>query len=171
MKRFYLIIFTFLFTATNLYSQQTPDPPEALRGYVFYNNAVYLSWEYSGSNLDGFRVFFSQLPDTTKILARTLPANQLATFVENLNPGSTYDFWIVAFNQYGQSELSEPVRLTLPTVISGTPDPPTNLIVKDFTENSVTIGWQDNSNNELGFKIAKSEAVDSNFVIIDSVGY
>lgn len=36
---------------------------------------------------------------------------------------------------------------------SGTPAPPSNLHVTAVTQNSITLSWQDNSNNEQGFKV------------------
>lgn len=170
MRTILLILISFLISAPAVQSQSVPEPPEGFRVYVFYNDAVYTSWEVASTNHEGFRIFYSITPDTTKILARTVPAHQLSAFVENLTPGTTYDFCVAAFNSFGQSDYSNSIQITLPFVINGTPDPPTNLKLLEYTDTTVTIGWEDNSFNELGFKIAMSESVDTNFFITDSVG-
>lgn len=168
MNKILLLLFVLIFALPTLQAQ-VPDPPEAFRVYVFYNNSVYCSWEADSNSQDGFRIFYSLPPDTNKVLAKTVPGNQLSSFVDNLTPGTTYDFCIAAFNSTGQSAYSDVYRITLPFVIVGTPDPPTNLQVLAYTDTTVTIGWEDNSFNEHGFKIAKSINVDTNFFIRDSV--
>lgn len=52
------------------------------------------------------------------------------------------------------------------------PAMPTNLIISNSTMNSLTLSWQDNSNNESGFKIYRWGYDDTtwNFYYLDSVG-
>ena len=71
---------------------------------------------------------------------------------------------------YGLSDNSNIAVETTPEYyLHGTPEPPSDLFILNQSQKEVTIQWQDNSNNELGFKIARKEMGAPYFEIIDSV--
>jgi hypothetical protein len=80
-------------------------------------------------------------------------ANITSYTATDLNPDTQYCYYVTAFNDAGESTWSsnEACATTLP--ISESPDPPSGLTVSNTTQDSITLMWQDNSNNENGFKI------------------
>lgn len=83
--------------------------------------------------------------------------------------GRVYYFRVYGYNgslRSGYSNVASAVLEGDPGVI---PAIPTNLQVTEITANSIRINWQDNSNNEKGFIIARKRQIDSFYQYIDTV--
>ena len=77
-------------------------------------------------------------------------------------------FWSDACNPHCPND--ERPRLRVEYEVSSTPTAPSDLTVGNATSNSLTLNWQDNSNNEDGFKIYRWDGDANAFLYYDSVG-
>lgn len=147
---------------------QVPAAPSNLTAVAIYNDQIKLNWNDNSGNENGFKILRVVSQGVTQLIG-TAGANQTQFYVFGLTPNTTYTFVVQSYNTYGNSPFSNEATATTPYNQAGTPNPPSNLVLIETTVNSVTIGWQDHANNELGFKIARKLPSDTNYVIIDSV--
>jgi titin len=82
-------------------------------------------------------------------------AADIAAFSDtNVVPGSSYLYQVYAFNANGNSSSSNSVQADVPNVI---PADPTNLSATTVASTQTNLAWTDNSNNEDGFRIERSD--------------
>jgi hypothetical protein len=72
--------------------------------------------------------------------------------------GFTYTYRVAAFNATGTSAWSDPVPSASVPSDATAPAAPSNLsvVVGSVTRTTLTLAWQDNSNNETGFTIQRA---------------
>ena len=132
-----------------------PQAPEQLTYSDLASNAVRLEWTDRSDNEEGFRLERSQSQDFTPVDTATTAASVTHYQDTNLLPSTDYYFRVQAFNQAGDSAYSNSVHLR-------TPDqpveltPPSALGIDSATTTTLTLVWQDNSDNEQGFRIERS---------------
>jgi fibronectin type 3 domain-containing protein len=74
-----------------------------------------------------------------------------------LSAATSYCYTIVAYdNASNNSSASSPVCVTTLSSSPTDPAPPSDLAVTAVTATLITITWQDNANNELGFQIERA---------------
>jgi len=129
-----------------------PDAPSDLTLEVLSSNEIKLKFTDNSDNEDGFKIERKELGGVyTEI--KTLSAN-INEFIDNVNPNTTYYYRVRAFNTYGFSPYSNEANETTPQ--AGTPpNAPTDLIASASSCNEVVITFEDNSDNEDGFKIER----------------
>ncbi|MBI3911135.1 MAG: fibronectin type III domain-containing protein [Armatimonadetes bacterium] len=98
----------------------------------------------------------SSFPTTLFAFQRLMSFPQVGT--GTINPRSDYGF-------NGQYPLVD----AFITRIANPPLPPSDLAVTNFTETTVGLAWEDNSNNETAFEIERKQE-DGDFVLAGSVG-
>jgi len=115
---------------------------------------VDLAWTDNSANEDGFVIERSDDGGTTWNQAGQSAAG-VATFSDTtVIPGSSYMYQVYAFNTNGNSAPSNSVQADVPNVI---PADPTNLTATTVASTQVDMAWADNSNNEDGFRIERSD--------------
>ena len=89
-------------------------------------------------------------------------AADVATFSDaGLTPGTAYMYRVYAFN-LAVGDSANPTNMLDVTTTTGTPPAaPSNLLVTNRTQSSLTVTWVDNSGNEDGFTV--QIATDKNF--------
>ncbi|NLI55512.1 hypothetical protein GX420_00785, partial [bacterium] len=129
-----------------------PDAPSDLTLEVLSSNEIKLKFTDNSDNEDGFKIERKELGGVyTEI--KTLLVN-INEFIDNVNPNTTYYYRVRAFNTYGFSPYSNEANETTPQ--AGTPpNAPTDLIASASSCNEVVITFEDNSDNEDGFKIER----------------
>ncbi len=135
-----------------------PAPPSGLTATSTAPTSADLRWMDNSTNEDGFKVYRNTTLSTQgAVLVRTLPANTTSYTDTPLTPSTTYYYAVRAFSTAGNSALSNVAQVT---TLSAIPTPPSNLsAVGNPNGNAVPyvdMGWQDNSNNESGFKIYRN---------------
>ncbi|MCP4537500.1 MAG: hypothetical protein GY832_10170 [Chloroflexi bacterium] len=132
---------------TRGFGQQPPATPSNLQATALDSTRIQLTWTDNSDNETGFYIYSSGDH------VATAGPNTTSHIVTGLTPDTQYCYYVTAFNDAGQSisSTSEDCATTLP--ISQFPNAPSNLAVSDTTQDSITWTWQDNSNNEDGFKI------------------
>ena len=130
-----------------------PNPPGNLRDVDKSESYVRLSWIDRSNNEKGFRVFRS-LDGENYIMLYELPENSTTFEDRNLSPGTTYHYYIEAFNDSGSSGRSN----ILVVRTNNINDPPTDLrpvfppngsVNQNFY--SITLRWEarDPNNDSL----------------------
>ena len=132
-----------------------PNAPSdlAVVGYDEATSSATLTWTDNSRNEDRFVIQRSFDGETWTDLAY-LAANVTSCNITALQRGVTYKYRICAENQYGASDWVE-VEYTVPT---GVPAAPSNVTFSEYDEEtrSFVMSWNDNSTNELYFKIEYS---------------
>jgi predicted esterase len=65
--------------------------------------------------------------------------------------------------------LGEPVANATTLPLPGTPAPPTNLVAGGSSFNSITVTWNDQSNDETGFEVYRAAAENGTYILLDTV--
>jgi hypothetical protein len=134
---------------------------------------VTLTWLDDADNEDGFVVLRCTGADCANFgPVGTAPESTgvggTVTFVDPGRVGNTsYSYQVFATNQWGDSPVSNIASLVTPAW----PAAPTNLRRTLLQPTRVVLAWNDNSNNETGFRVERCEgAVCTNFAQIAQVG-
>jgi titin len=133
---------------------QPPAAPDTLDAQYQDGPVIQLTWADNAAGLASFvverstdGVSFSVL--TTVGLGVT-SYDDLAVF-----GGFTYTYRVAAFNANGTSGYSNTASASVPPDATA-PPAPSNLAASNITPTSLTLTWQDNSNNEAGFTFQRA---------------
>jgi len=128
-----------------------PDALEAVREDV---PLIHLQWADNSTDETGFVIERATDGITFAVIATVGPNvityNDLAVL-----GGYTYTYRVAAVNGVGQSAYSNTASATVPPDATP-PAAPSNLSASNVTRTSLTLNWQDNSNNETGFTIQRA---------------
>jgi len=144
-----------------------PNAPTGLNGDIDVANPygqINLSWVDESDNETGFKIE----RDQTQIAIVATNTEQYQD--TGLNPSTSYDYRVRAFNDTGDSDYSNEITVVTgtPGTPSTSPDAPSDLTATaNFDEINLT--WTDNSGNEDGFEIERY--LDSNLDFTDTVGF
>jgi hypothetical protein len=136
-----------------------PLPPTDLSATASVN-AIVLTWDDNSDNEVNFQVERSSGAEAfTQIGTPTA-----ATFSDtDVAPLGSYIYRVRAVNAVGASPYSNHLSVTVPTEL---PDAPTGLFATLINANRIDLAWNDNSDNEDGFRIERQ--VDGGaFVLFD----
>ncbi len=125
--------------------ENKPPKPTALQASVASPTQVDLTWKgWRPPVPDGYYVYRGG----TKIA--TVGAGNRTYTDTGLTTNQQYCYKVSAFNSAGETARSNQACVTVKITL---PDPPSNLTITSRSTNRITIGWQDNTNNEKGFRI------------------
>jgi len=134
---------------------RTPAAPTDLNARATSPNSILLRWVDQTGN-DGFIIERRLSPEEEWSFLDSLEIpNLMSAFDEGLTDETTYYYRIAAYNSYGNSDYSNEASATTP---QDRPARPTNLRMVSATYEAVTLGWDDNSDDELGFKMERRDA-------------
>ncbi len=160
-KYYYRIIINGLYS--NEVSVITPPlyipaiPSGLSASQVNYTSAV-VNWTDQSGNETGFDLERSGPNDFTVKKTFSLPANTVSYTDNELIMNSSYQYRVLAKNNDGKSAYSN--ILEIKTRYIAPPSAPSKLKSTEFTEKSISVTWDDNSNNEDGFLITRSLAAE-----------
>jgi len=128
-----------------------PAAPSALVAVAASGTEIDLTWSDNSYNEGGFIIQRSTDNGTFGQIQET-GANVTTYQDTGLTPGSTFYYRIYATNSIGDSGFTMSVQANTPTP----PVTPTNAHATNVTPTEIDFTWQDNSNNETGFRILRS---------------
>ena len=170
---FFLAVLLILSIILPVYANSVPTPsmPTNLQASASSTTSIDLTWKMYGS-CDGFVIIY--ISDTSGYYITVsgsttiddVTTDHSFSFVD-LMPDTTYQISIFAYND-DPTAPEEPLTLsnirasdTTPKIYEKTfsqiPDPPTDLTGTVISLEAVKITWQDNSNNEAGFKVERRQ--------------
>jgi hypothetical protein len=153
----------------------TPEPtapaaPSGLTAAAVSDTQIELNWRDNSDNEDNFH--FQVSTDGITWTTDIYPARDVTTFlVWWLVPSTTYYFRIRAVNQVGASDWTAAVSETTDAISGDVPDAPTDLVATTASTSQIDLTWTDNSADEDGFAIWRSEGLDERplYTQIDTV--
>jgi len=115
-----------------------------------------LTWVDNSSNEDGFEIHESlDSVDNFGLLLKT-DANENSAILSDKDSQYTYYYRVFSYRGYDHSVSSNIIAMDI--VTNTVPDNPSALNIIEVTESTVTLEWQDNSYDELGFHIERSDS-------------
>ena len=144
-----------------------PSIPSGVTATATSISQVSISWndstDSSGSGLAGYQVY------RNGILVATTTATSYGD--RSLSAATAYCYTIAAYNNAGHNSSASPATCaTTLSPASTPPAAPSNLAVMDATSTSITLDWQDNADNELGFQILRATSPGGPWSVVGTVG-
>jgi hypothetical protein len=136
---------------SNTASIKTPGSllaPNILSAIPVSASQITLTWQNRRTTETGIRIEYSLSPQGPYSLASSVNPDVTTYTHSGLSEGTTYYYRLSTFKDNDTSPYANIYATTLL--------PLPNLQVISTTSSSVILGWQDNSNNETGFKIERS---------------
>ncbi len=123
-----------------------------------------LTWE-SSTYADNYDVYLDKVDATTLV-----SSNQIAAIYDyvNLDASATYYWKVVAKNANGNT-VATGAPWSFTTLALLPPNPPTDLVFSNITNDAMDLSWTQNSDDETGFYIYKS-LNGTTFTQVDAVG-
>ncbi len=143
------------------------DPPEAPTNFTataISSSEILLTWQMNATNNHtGFKIERYATNPNDFTLIGEVAAEKRSFKDTGLTPNRTYVYHICAIYEDGDSKWSDEASATTPDVV---PTDPTNLTGTLMANDEIRLSWQDSSNNEIGFKIERSESDNTHFSLI-----
>lgn len=128
-----------------------PPSPPSLYAYPLGPDEVGIYWTDTSDNESGFRIQRQVAGQDFSTIA-TVPAGTTSYSDSGLSPNTTYCYRVVAYNAAGEA-ISNVYCVTTP---NAPPAAPSELVAR-ATTSEIYLTWQDNSENEEGFVIERSQ--------------
>lgn len=144
-----------------------PQKPTDLTATAVSSSEIQLEWKDNSTDETGFKIE-RKLHSSGSWKEIAQPSANTRTYKDtNLDSNTTYDYRIRAYNNYGDSDYSNVASATTSAAI---PQAPTNLAATALSSTQITLTWQDNSTNELGFKVERRKGLSGDWSEIVSLG-
>lgn len=133
----------------------TPLRPTDLAAEALAPRRVELSWSDNSDNEQGFGIERRTTLSEWEIIDSTCAnEREVCRHIDiSVESRTTYYYRVFGYNRFGNSRFSNEAEVTTPQPV---PNRPTNLQATEVTFRSVTMEWQDNSEDELGFRLERS---------------
>jgi hypothetical protein len=146
-----VILFSCLIVSTGWAETEPPVKPTGLTIEAdFAAPMIKLTWNDNSDNETGFIIerggSYAQL--------NYVDSNITTYYDREIFTDTEYSYRVKAYNDTGESRPSNQVSATVP----GIPDAPSYLEATAVSPSQVNLTWEDNSDNETGFKIERKEA-------------
>jgi len=129
-----------------------PVAPSNLAATAVSSSQINLTWGDNSNNEQGFKIQRKTGTSGTWLQIATVAANVRSYQNTGLLPNTTYYYRVFAYNTAGDSPYSNTASAATPDVA---PAPPSNLTAGVLSSSQINLAWNDNSNNEQGFKIER----------------
>jgi hypothetical protein len=128
-----------------------PSGPAALSAQAISDSTIILGWVDIDNQEDGFKIRRATSPSGPWTVIATAGRNTSGYTDTTAKPQTTYYYKVRAFNEFGQSPWVGPVSAK--TANDGAPVAPSDLTATEVSGPKVSLSWDDNSDNEILFKI------------------
>ncbi|MDI6788407.1 MAG: fibronectin type III domain-containing protein, partial [Planctomycetota bacterium] len=133
----------------------SPARPLNLTATATSLSQIRLQWSDDSNNETGFRIERKIGLAGTYELLTNVSANSTSFLNTGITTGTTYYYRIRAYNIAGPSDWSNEASVAMPVA----PTAPGNLSINLISSSRADLLWNDNSDNEDGFKIERKVAV------------
>jgi chitodextrinase len=131
-----------------------PAAPGALTAQAASSSAIDLAWQDNSSDETSFRV--EELVNGAYQEVQVLAAGTTRVQIGGLTAATSYSFRVRAANAAGSSAYSNTASATTqaaPPPPAATPAAPTSLTAQAASSTAINLAWQDNSTNEITFRV------------------
>jgi hypothetical protein len=129
-------------------------------------NKINLGWHDNSNNESGFKIECKIGAATTWNQIASVAANSTSYSHLNLTATTNYTYRVRAYTGKVYSSYSDEAEAATPSPLNA----PGNLSADPVAWNQIDLSWQDNSNNETGYKIECKAGSSTTWVQIDTVG-
>ncbi|OPX85469.1 MAG: Exoglucanase B precursor [Pelotomaculum sp. PtaB.Bin104] len=136
-------------------SGAVPEAPSELSATAASASRINLTWEDNSNNETGFKIERKRSGGTYNQIA-TVGANVTTYTDSSLSDDIRYYYRVRAYNAYGNSDYSDEDSAI--TTDGDEPEAPSDLSATALSSSRIKITWEDNSNNETGFKIERKRS-------------
>jgi transcriptional regulator CtsR len=140
-----------------------PAAPSNLTAKIVSKSIIELSWTDKADNEEGFKIE-RKVKGGSYSQIGTVGRNVTKYTSTGLSANKTYYFRVRAYNASGNSSFSNEVSVT-----TSAPSAPSNLKAERRSNTVIDLEWNDNSDNETGFKIERKKE-GGKYAQIDTVG-
>jgi len=130
-----------------------PPAPINLTATAQSSTEILLSWTDASANESGFDIYES-LDGADFSLIGTVGPDVTTALVTDLQPSTTYHYFVQAFNGAGVAD-SDPAYAMTPEP-PPVPIAPSGLVAAPWSDSEVKLDWIDESSDETGFVIERS---------------
>ncbi|XP_029299377.1 tenascin-X-like isoform X2 [Cottoperca gobio] len=127
--------------------------PTNLRVVKTTSTSAVVQWEHSQGEIDRYRLTVTPSDKAGRSQELTVPAGQDSAHIQQLEAGRSYAIILMA--EKGTSR-SKPAT----TQVTPGPEPPTDIIFSEVTENSLTVSWTKPNTPISGFKVTYTNTED-----------
>ena len=153
-----------------------PNGPFGLVALGLSSTEINLYWHSNSSNESGFAVERSSDGGSFTVVA-TLPAGTTTYPDTDLDPSTTYQYRVRAFNSMGNSSYTGVAMATtlksgataIPAPVgtpTSVPNGPIALSTTPYGSTQINLTWHDNANNEAGYAVERSEGTSDVWTVI-----
>jgi predicted phage tail protein len=149
---------------SNTVELHTPDDvvvlpsPTALGLEETTTSSIRMSWQDNSDNEDGFNVEYSTDGGKTFAPVGTTPVDENFYTHTGLPPDTTYHYRVNAYKGEQTSDYSNALEAKTDPQLSSVPSAPTMLEAPNVQTHRITLTWEDNSDNEDGFRLERAES-------------
>lgn len=141
------------------------NPPSDLSYTYISRTSATLKWKDNSSDENGFQIERRIGVDGEWRVLYWTSRNSTSYTVYNLDPNIDYYFRVRAYIYSGNaSSVSEEILVS-----TALPTAPSNVSAQSVSTSQVKITWQDNSDNEKGFRILRRPTTSSTFTALATV--
>jgi hypothetical protein len=162
------IIITQLLLEVDVFEYLPPTVPSDLTATATSTSNISLGWVDNSSDEIKFKIYRSLDGETYELLA-TINENITSHQDDTCSAETKYWYKVSALGEYLESDYTEVAYATTKAVA------PSDLTATAFDTETINLSWTDNSNNETGFSIQRSEDnvtfADLDTVIADEESY
>jgi hypothetical protein len=134
-----------------------PLSPSDLAYSVVSSTEIDLNWTDNSLDETAFRIYADSGATGENYKQLGIVGSNVTTFqATGLNPGTTYGFYVRAFNAYGGSLRTDIVEATTNGSSGNPPAAPSGLTASVVSASEIDLYWTDNSDDESGFRIQRS---------------
>jgi len=155
------------FDTLDYYLSSIPDAPTDLLASTVDASTLQLSWTEHSANETGYLVERSFSSGAGFSQIAVLTTNTTSYTDNGLTDGTEYFYRVRAYNDNGSSAYSNESSAT---TLFTPPLAPSNLTFGPITTSSIQLNWNDNSDNEDGFRISQSSTLNGTYIIVGTVG-
>ncbi len=145
----------------------SPDAPTNLNASAVSSTQIALAWQDNADNESGFKIE-RHAGDNNFVEVASVGQNVTSFTDVSLTPGTSYTYRVLAYNSAGESGFSNESSATTDAP-PPPPDAPSNLAAAANGSTEIDLSWNDNANDEDGFKIER-HAGDGNFAEVAQLG-
>jgi len=143
-----------------------PNPPSNLQATSISSSQIDLVWQDNSDDETKFEVWRKVAGGVWGLVAE-LNANLTSFSDTGLAPDTEYFYQVRACNSAGCSSFSEVANATTQSAPLSAPNAPSGLSASALSSSQILLTWQDNSDDEEGFKIERDDG--SGFIEIATV--
>jgi transcriptional regulator CtsR len=140
--------------ANAITGKAVPNAPEDLEAVSISTSKIKLTWEDESDNEDGFKIERKKSGGSYSQIA-TVGKNVTSYTSSGLANDTRYYYRVRAYNEAGNSSYSNEASATTGVTV---PDRPEDLEAVSISTSKIKLTWEDESDNEDGFKIERKKS-------------